>query len=95
MIFNWEFYVNKYKDLRNTIYTEEDAIIHFNNYGKNEYRLYVDIPILFSWEEYVNYNLELHDKINSEEEAWCHFIYYGLKENRFTKYKKFLKKYCI
>ena len=22
-------------------------------------------------------------------------IYYGLKENRFTKYKKFLKKYCI
>lgn len=95
MIFNWEFYINKYEDLKFKNLTEEDAIYHFNNFGINEQRIYVDIPILFSWNEYVNYNLDLQDVIKTEEEAWCHFLYYGIKENRFTKYKKYLKKYCI
>ena len=39
MSFNWQFYLNKYPDLRaNGVHTKEQAINHWNKYGKKEGR---------------------------------------------------------
>ena len=39
--FDWQYYLDKYPDLRaNGIHTEQQAIEHWNNFGKNEDRIY-------------------------------------------------------
>jgi len=94
MIFNWEFYVNKYDDLKElSIKTEFDSWNHWLKYGKYEQRIYNDIPIFFNWNNYINDNKDLNNLI-TEENAWKHFLYYGRIENRNTSFE-YLKKYCI
>jgi hypothetical protein len=95
MIFHWEYYLNKYQDLRkNGLKSPEDAYQHWLNYGKSELRIYIDIPIIFDWKNYLLYNKDLKNLIN-EEEAWRHFLYFGLKENRMIRFKNRLKVYCL
>jgi hypothetical protein len=94
MIFQWEFYLNKYDDLKiSGMTTEEEALKHWFNHGKKELRMYNDIPILFNWKNYI----ESHDDLNritNEEEAWKHFLYFGGKENRIIQHRNVLKIYC-
>ena len=38
-IFDWKYYLDKYPDLRqNGVHTQEQALQHWNTYGKNEGR---------------------------------------------------------
>ena len=95
MIFNWEFYINKYSDLQNsTIKNREEAWEHWIKYGKKEQRIYADIPILFNWHEYVEDNKGL-DYIQTEDEAWRHFLYYAKKEKRYIYHYIYLKQYWV
>lgn len=95
MIFHWEFYLNKYEDLKKSgLKTPEDAFQHWKKHGKKELRIMNDIPILFDWKNYLFYNNDLVS-IQSEEEAWRHFLYFGLKENRMIRFKNRLKMYCV
>ena len=95
MIFHWEFYLNKYPDLRkNGLKSPEDAYQHWMNFGKKELRIYIDTPIIFDWKNYLLNNKDLKT-IDSEEEAWRHFLYFGLKENRMIRFKNRLKIYCL
>lgn len=92
MIFQWEFYVNKYQDLN--VKTMEEAWDHWSNHGKKEERIYNDISIFFDWKNYLNNNKDLNH-INNEDDAWRHFLYYGNKENRNILNKEYLKIYCV
>jgi len=95
MIFHWEYYINKYEDLRkNGINSPEGAFLHWTNFGKKEFRIFNDIPIIFDWKNYLHNNKDLQ-KIISEEEAWRHFLYFGCKENRKIRFKNRLKIYCL
>ena len=94
MIFNWEFYINKYRDLKNVIKSEDDAFVHWQKYGKYEKRIYNDIPILFDWKNYLEENKDLKNILN-EDEAWKHFLYYGNIENRYINNNWILVHYCV
>lgn len=95
MIFNWEFYINHYKDLLiNGIKNEETAYEHFKKFGVNEKRIYCDVVVIFNWKSYIYDNIDLIH-IQNEYEAWRHFLYHGKKENRQIKDGFFLKQYCI
>ena len=88
-IFDWEFYINKYRDLKKAgIDNEEKALEHWKSHGKKEERIFTDIPIFFSWLEYLNQNKDLKVKIENEEEAWSHFIYHGQYEGRYKILKR-------
>ena len=93
MIFNWEFYINKYSDLE-LIQNREEAWEHWIKHGKRERRMFVDIPILFNWQEYMNDNLGLYF-IKNEDEAWIHFLYNARKEKRSINNLGFYKQYWI
>jgi glutathionyl-hydroquinone reductase len=96
MIFNWEFYVNKYDDLKKKpITTEFESWNHWLKYGQYEHRVYNDIPILFDWKNYVSVNNDLAKIITEEESAWKHFLYHGRIENRNIRFNDYLKKYCV
>ena len=95
MIFNWEYYTNKYNDLnKGEFNNHEDAWYHWLKFGKKEQRVYVDIPIFFNWKKYIETHTDLHT-ILSEEDAWRHFLYHGRIENRNIKHYNILKQYCI
>jgi hypothetical protein len=95
MIFQWEFYLYKHIDLQvNGLVTEQDALDHWVNHGKNELRIFCDIPILFDWKNYILLNDGLNH-IQTEEDAWKHFLYFGCSENRLLQHNSFLKIYGI
>jgi hypothetical protein len=95
IFFNWEYYVCKYPDLIN-INNKEKALNHWVKYGKNEERIYTDIPIYFNWKEYLFENSDLIESgINTEETAWRHFIYHGFMEKRYSSISSFVKIYCV
>lgn len=95
MIFNWEFYINKYADLKAlSIKTEKESWNHWLKHGKCEERIYNDIPIFFNWNNYINKNIDLK-QIQTEEDAWKHFLYYGRSENRTIMFNNYLIKYCV
>jgi len=88
-IFDWEFYINKYRDLKKAgIDTEEKALEHWIKYGKKEERIFTDIPIFFNWIEYLNQNKDLKETIENEEDAWRHFIYHGQYEGRYKELRR-------
>ena len=65
MIFHWEFYLNKYPDLRkNGLKSPEDAYQHWMNFGKKELRIYIDTPIIFDWKNYLLNNKDHFRKIH-------------------------------
>jgi uncharacterized protein YqgQ len=92
MYFNWEYYINKYEDLKkDKINTEEKALHHWLKHGKNEKRIYTDIPIYFDWNFYVKNNPELKKQLNTEDKAWGHFLYYGQYEKRYELFETHMK----
>ena len=96
MLFNWEFYINKYEDLKKSnIKTEIDALNHWKTYGKYEKRIYNDISIFFYWKDYLELNDDLQNNILNEDDAWRHFLYYGNIENRSVYNYLFLIDYCV
>jgi len=96
-LFNWEYYINKYSDLKMAnIINEKEALKHWINHGKKEERIYTDIPIYFDWKTYLLNNPDLLDSgIETEDKAWQHFIYHGFQERRYISIEKFVKIYCI
>ena len=81
--FNWEFYINKYNDLKN-IKNKEDALKHWIDFGIKEERIYTDIPIFFNWKVYISMNPDLlKNNINTENKSWQHYLYHGQYENRY------------
>jgi hypothetical protein len=80
--FSYDIYCKFNKDLVNL--TEEDAILHFKQYGHLENRRFRILPNDFVFSEY----LELNNDIDcqNEEDAIKHYIEYGYPENR--QYKK-------
>jgi hypothetical protein len=93
MFFNWEFYVNKYDDLKEeNINSEEKAYNHWIKYGKKEKRIYTDIPIYFDWIFYVINTDNLRDVIDCEDKAWKHYLYIGQYNNKYRKFTNIINK---
>ena len=89
--FDWEIYLLLNKDLeKNGIVTEENALVHWYNFGKKESRLHYDPN--FNWEIYLLLNQDLTNSgINTKKEAYIHWINYGKKEKRvFNLFLKFM-----
>ncbi|AYV83486.1 MAG: hypothetical protein Hyperionvirus7_57 [Hyperionvirus sp.] len=80
--FDWQFYLSKYKDLRDAgINTKEAARTHWHNYGNKERRSCVK-PI--DWEFYLSKYKDLRDAgINTKEAALIHWHTHGKNEGRF------------
>jgi hypothetical protein len=93
MMFNWNYYVNKYPQLfENKLNNERDALLHWLKYGKDQKLIYIDIPIYFNWKNYI---LSNHlSNIKCEEEAWRHFLYNGNNDHIKINHPD-LKLYCI
>jgi len=96
-VFNWEFYVNKYPDLRDFNFNNKEmALKHWRDHGKKEERIYCDIPIYFNWKLYLKENRDLLDSgIRDEDGAWQHYIHYGFQEGRYSSIKKLIEKCCV
>jgi hypothetical protein len=92
-IFDWEKYVDFYKDLKNVLKNKKDAYNHWTNYGIKEGRIffknYTDICYKrFDWIKYRRYYNDLNGKINNKKDAVKHWKTIGEKENRiFFLYK--------
>jgi GR25 family glycosyltransferase involved in LPS biosynthesis len=84
-MFDWEKYINFYDDLK-FLKNKENAINHWNKYGKNENRIYFTINFLeefndFDWEKYINFYDDLK-YLKNKENAINHWNKYGKNENR-------------
>jgi hypothetical protein len=78
---DWIFYLDKYPDLRqNGVYTENQAIQHWKNYGNRENRS----PFFyFDWNDYLDIYPDLRKNgIDTEQKAIHHWNNYGKKEGR-------------
>lgn len=96
--FDWEKYLKHYDDLKIIEYNKESAINHWNNYGKNEGRIFFKKNIIylyndFDWEQYLNYYEDLKIINYDIESAINHWNNYGVNEGRIyfkKEYKKIL-----
>ena len=84
--FDWEFYLDYYKDLRkNGIKNEDQAITHYLNHGKKEKRIINKNMIKknkeFDWEFYTNFYCDLNN-IDNYNDAYNHYLKFGEKEKR-------------
>jgi hypothetical protein len=78
---DWKYYLDTYPDLgQNSIHTEQQAIQHWNTYGKQEGR----IPFFqFDWKYYLDTYPDLRQNgIHTEEQAIQHWNNHGKKEGR-------------
>lgn len=83
VLFDWQFYINKYPDLKQVFHSENDAKRHFHSFGVIENRVYCDLPNGFDWKEYLINNKDLlNNMICTKEDAIFHYITFGHKENR-------------
>jgi hypothetical protein len=82
--FDWKFYIKLYDDLIiNNINTEEKALNHWNNIGKNENRICNKNIENFNWKKYILLNPDLKQhNINNKESAVIHWLTKGIYENR-------------
>ena len=77
-LFDWEYYIHKYDDLKN-LKTKEDAWYHWMNHGSKEGRTYDS----FDWYLYLQLNPDLiKGGIKNKEEAIYHWKHHGKKEGR-------------
>jgi hypothetical protein len=82
-LFDWEYYVEINKDLKN-INSFEKASEHFYNFGEKENRITND----FNWLHYLFLNPDLiYHNILEEEEVVQHYLNYGLNEKRIYNIK--------
>lgn len=93
MMFNWIYYIDKNPDIASkNINCERDALVHWLKYGKQEQRIYVDIPIYFNWKIYLQTNNIKN--IKNENDAWKHFLYNGNNPD-IIMHNSQLKLYCV
>ena len=81
-IFDWQYYLNLYPDLRiNGVHTKEEAIQHWENFGFFEER--TARMIIFDWQYYLNLYPDLRiNGVHTKEEAINHWINYGFNEGK-------------
>ena len=90
-IFDWKYYVNKYKDLENIdINNHKKALEHFISHGRNEGRICCEIPTDFDWKYYVNKYTDINCK--NRIIAYEHYINHGKREGRQINNSNELKK---
>ena len=88
--FDWKFYVNYYKDLKdNGINTEVSALKHWRENGQNEGRIinehHCEKLESFDWKYYISkYPDLLNNGITNKISAYNHWIENGKKELRFN-----------
>ena len=82
--FDWKYYLSKYPDLlEHGINTKQDAIKHWNTFGKKEGRLSSINDFLFNWQFYLDkYNDLRCNGINNKEQSLIHWNTFGKKEGR-------------
>jgi len=81
--FDWEFYLNYYKDLKKNLkYSKDDAIKHWEKYGKKERRItnYYQLSLInnylrdtkyyFNWKEYYEKNKDIKNNEISVLKHW-------------------------
>ncbi len=97
-IFDWNAYLEKYQDLKNTgIETKEKAWQHWINHGMNEGRTFYNINDTvadekvefeeFNWKTYLDNYKDLKEcGVSTKEHAWFHWKNHGKNEGR-TFYK--------
>ena len=83
-LFDYNYYLYKYSDVKNTNNTKEYAEYHFYNYGYKEGRFPFDIKN-FDINYYKNNNIDI--KINNNIELFTHYIKHGQFEKRKVKIK--------
>ena len=77
-LFNWEYYVNKYSDLKD-ITSRDLAWNHWITHGKKEGR----VSYTFKWTNYLLLNSDLIEAgINTEALALSHYVNHGKMEKR-------------
>lgn len=83
--FSWKMYIKLNKDL--SFDNENDAALHYINYGKHEKRKYkcTHVPDDFSHETYIELNDDL--KHMNKIDANLHYEEFGYYEKRHYKYK--------
>jgi len=87
-VFDWQYYLEKYPDLRiNGVNTEQQAIHHWTSYGIKEGRVSIRSPQLFDWQYYLEKYPDLRvNGINTEHFAIYHWLKHGEEEGRvYTK----------
>lgn len=84
--FDWKYYLDTYPDLRaNGVHTEQQAIQHFNTFGRKEGRVSINNPY-FDWKNYLETYPDLRaNGVHSEQQVKEHFYVYGRVENRMCK----------
>jgi hypothetical protein len=86
-LFDWQYYLDQYPDLRmNGVYTEQQALHHWIYYGEKEGRncaVSIITPSLFDWQYYLDYYPDLRiNGVYTEQQALQHWNDYGEKEGR-------------
>jgi hypothetical protein len=84
-LFDHNYYLNKYFDVKNTINSKEYAEYHFYNYGYLEGRFPFDIN-KFDTNYYMINNTDI--KTNNSIELFQHYIKHGQFEKRKVKINK-------
>ena len=81
-MFDWKYYLDHNKDLHNEgITTQQLALRHFNNHGREQGLICCPIPKHFDWKFYTTYYKDL-SQIANEIIAYEHYFYHGEKEGR-------------
>ena len=76
-IFDWVFYLYKYPDLKNNIFSKEDAYNHYIKYGIDENRQIYDTNILldiFDYNYYSNNIIKKNINLDDKEYIIQHWI---------------------
>ena len=83
-IFDWQYYLNKYPDLRqNGVHTEQQAIDHWYLHGQHEGRICNAIMEYFNWQYYLNTYSDLRENgVHTEQQAIEHWYLHGQHEGR-------------
>ena len=81
-LFDWQYYLDKYTDLRaNGVHTEEQALEHWNNFGEKEGRVSIRTPGLFDWQYYLDKYYDLKSNgVHTEQQALEHWNNFGKNE---------------
>jgi hypothetical protein len=83
-LFDWEYYLERYPDLRtNGVQTEHEAITHWCSFGEKEERVAIRTPYLFDWNYYFERYPDLRmNGVQTEHQAIAHWYSFGEKEER-------------
>jgi hypothetical protein len=83
-LFDWQYYLEKYPDLRkNGVQTEEQALTHWNTCGEKEGRVSIRTPAFFDWKYYLDMYPDLRKNgVKTEQQALVHWHSMGEKEGR-------------